>query len=136
RQAPGVQIFFHAGTASLAFEVLRVAILAGQKSGCKSEVRCDSQAIFAHDGQEIRLILFAFEKVIERLQDLVARELATITNLQSFAQARAFVVRGADEAHLTLLDQSLIGAERVLEWRVRVIPVRKVDIDVTGLKTA
>ena len=80
------------------------------------------------------LELGALDKVVVRLQRLVARHALPRAGPQRLAQARGRVVRCADSPDLALLDQLRERPERLVERRGRVVAVRLVEVDMVGLQ--
>src|SRR5262249_57759204 len=83
---------------------------------------------------ELALVLVAEDKVVLGLQGLIAHIAALVALPQGAGEAPGVIVRAAEVAHLALAHQVVEGAERLLERRLTVVPVRLVEIDVVGLE--
>ena len=73
-------------------------------------------------------------EIVFRLKDFVARAAARFCRRERSLEQGDVQVRGAAPADLALLDQALIGPERLVERRRHVGPVGEVEIDRVGLK--
>ena len=61
---------------------------------------------------------------------------ASTGSCQGCSQARAVVIRRPDVPHLALLNELLISAEGLFDWRMGVVQVGLVEVDVIGLQAA
>lgn len=86
------------------------------------------------DGQVAQgaVVVGPVDQVVFGLQDLVARQLVRVGDVERVAQLRRAEVAGADGAHLARVDEPLVGAQGICLRYGGVERVREVHVDVVG----
>src|SRR5262249_28350509 len=129
-------VLLHAGRARGRRQRLARAVLAGEKAARQRRVGDDADLLLATEGLELALVLVAHDEVVLRLDRLVADEAALVARPERAGETPGDVVRRADVTHLALTNEIVKRAQRLVERRVRIVPVRLIEIDVVGLQTA
>src|SRR3712207_3762439 len=130
-----VEVGRNAAAADALSEIGFGPVLAGQEPAGETVIGDDADLLLTAERLQVGLVFGPVMKIVFRLQAFVARQAELGADLQSFLQSRSGKVGSANSPHLSVSDQLLIGLERLLLWRVEVVAVGLIEIDMVCLET-
>ncbi len=116
-------------------EILRRPVLAGEEPRGESVVRQDTQVVLGNERGVLLFVLRAMHQVVVRLQRHGPRVTDLVCNREPLGDPRGGVVRQADITDLAASDECVERRDGLVQWRLGVVRVREVQVDVIGLQT-